>query len=101
MHGGPHPPNPHPPPTRPLLRLRVVRQDVEDAIPVKRLLVQFDKLGKTVKSKVSPLLYDYFEEVVLSFGVNIVTFKTSRVLQQVQRILEAQPGGWSGLVGIG
>ncbi|GLC40535.1 hypothetical protein PLESTM_001085000 [Pleodorina starrii] len=61
-----------------------------DELPVKRLLVHFDEIGKTVKSKVSPLLYDYFEEIVLSFGVNIVTFKTERVLSEVQRILEAQ-----------
>ncbi|GLC47995.1 hypothetical protein PLESTB_000047600 [Pleodorina starrii] len=61
-----------------------------DELPVKRLLVHFDKIGKTVKSKVSPLLYDYFEEIVLSFGVNIVTFKTEKVLSEVQRILEAQ-----------
>ncbi|EFJ49560.1 hypothetical protein VOLCADRAFT_117260 [Volvox carteri f. nagariensis] len=66
-------------------------QEVIEDLPLNRLLVHFDELGKTVKSRVSPLLYDYFEEIILSFGVNIVTFKTAKVLYQVLRILESQP----------
>ncbi|GLI67942.1 hypothetical protein VaNZ11_012273 [Volvox africanus] len=55
-----------------------------------RLLIHFDDLKKTVKSKVPPFLYDYFEELVLSYGVNVVSFKNYSALYKVQQILENQ-----------
>ncbi|GIL92714.1 hypothetical protein Vretifemale_20169, partial [Volvox reticuliferus] len=55
-----------------------------------RLLVHFDDIKKTVKSKVPPFLYEYFEELVLSYGVNVVSFKNYTVLYRVQQILENQ-----------
>ena len=71
-------------------RCRIEQEDGGDT--VNRLIVSFDEIGKTVKSRVSPALYGYFEEAVLLFGVNIVSFKNSSILDEVRVILQSQPG---------
>lgn len=60
-----------------------------------RLLVDFTTVGKTVKSLVPPLLYDYIEEAFLgSSGIQVVTFEDPKVLAEVRKIIESQPGEW-------
>lgn len=42
-----------------------------DSESINRLIVNFDQIGKTVKSKIPPLLYDYLEEVALKSGIQV------------------------------
>ncbi|KXZ46876.1 hypothetical protein GPECTOR_40g610 [Gonium pectorale] len=59
---------------------------------INRLIVNFDTLGKTVKSIVPPLLYDYISEQLLtSSGIQVVTFPDAVVLEQVRQLILTQP----------
>ncbi|PNW72032.1 hypothetical protein CHLRE_16g685250v5 [Chlamydomonas reinhardtii] len=65
--------------------------DSSDSESINRLIVNFDQIGKTVKSKIPPLLYDYLEEVALKSGIQIVSFSDAKVLEEVKKILLSQP----------
>ncbi|KAG2435743.1 hypothetical protein HXX76_006939 [Chlamydomonas incerta] len=65
--------------------------DSSDSESINRLIVNFDQIGKTVKSKIPPLLYDYLEEVALKSGIQIVSFSDAKVLEEVKKILLTQP----------
>ncbi|KAG2493550.1 hypothetical protein HYH03_008364 [Edaphochlamys debaryana] len=59
--------------------------------PSNRLVLNFQAIETTVRSKVPPLLYQYFEEKALSSGVKVVSFENSQVLEEVRKILQSQP----------
>ncbi|KAG2501727.1 hypothetical protein HYH03_000227 [Edaphochlamys debaryana] len=62
------------------------------AAPSNRLIVNFAALETTVRSKVPPLLYQYFQEKVLqSSGVKVVSFENAQVLTEVRKLLLQQP----------
>ncbi|KAG2495302.1 hypothetical protein HYH03_006574 [Edaphochlamys debaryana] len=57
-----------------------------------RLIVDFATVNKTVASLVPPLLLQYLQEQVLvSSGINVVSFSDESVLQEVRKLIETQP----------
>ncbi|KAG2435742.1 hypothetical protein HXX76_006938 [Chlamydomonas incerta] len=71
------------------LKARLKSSDSES---INRLIVNFDQIGKTVKSKIPAVLYDYLVEVSLSSGIQVVSFSDGKVLEEVRRLLLQQPG---------
>lgn len=57
--------------------------------PVNRLIVDFFSVNQSVKSLVSPILWDFFEETFLeTSAIKIITFKDNQALNEVRKSLE-------------
>ncbi|KXZ55712.1 hypothetical protein GPECTOR_2g1262 [Gonium pectorale] len=67
-----------------------VSRKLVPGVDVYRLVVNFDQLATTVKSKVPPSLADLFEEVKLGSGISIVSFNTTDALEEIYRTLLSQ-----------